>query len=198
MVPLNSTAIRKTQNNLPNGPPKLEKAIKELQSMVIFIVQKRISSNFDKEIPLTKNIMKFWLPITFINSVVNNFQKGWEFGDESFIIQPSLLKITKYFTSIKMPYCELDEIKPKHILNKLHKLTNNSLRVVITWSLIGVVFVVRIALVKPTVMQRLDGMSMIIQVKVQNLRNTLEATSTTVLYGLSFQVLNEIRRPGRT
>ena len=166
--------------------------------MVIFIVQKRISSNFDKEIPLTKNIMKFWLPITFINSVVNNFQKGWEFGDESFIIQPSLLKITKYFTSIKMPYCELDEIKPKHILNKLHKLTNNSLRVVITWSLIGVVFVVRIALVKPTVMQRLDGMSMIIQVKVQNLRNTLEATSTTVLYGLSFQVLNEIRRPGRT
>ena len=88
--------------------------------MVIFIVQKRISSNFDKEILLIKKIMKFWLTITFINSVVNNFQKGWEFGDENFIIQPSLLKITKYFISIKMRYCELDEIKPKHILNKLH------------------------------------------------------------------------------
>ena len=120
MVPLNSTFFRKTQNNLHHGPAKLENAIKELQSMVIFIVQKRISSNFDKEILLIKKIMKFWLTITFINSVVNNFQKGWEFGDENFIIQPSLLKITKYFISIKIPYCELDEIKPKHILNKLH------------------------------------------------------------------------------
>ena len=140
--------------------------------MVIFIVQKRISSNFDKEIPLIKKNYEVLLPITFINSVVNNFQKGWEFGDEIFIIQPSLLKITKYFISIKMPYCELDEIKPKHILNKLHKLTNNSFRVVIIWSLIGIVFVVRIALMKPTVIQKLDGMSIIIQLKVKNLRNT--------------------------
>ena len=59
-------------------------------------------------------------------------------------------------------------------------------------------FVVPIALVKPTVIQKLDGMSIIIQLKVQNLRNTFEATPTTVLHGLSFQILNKIRRPGRT
>ena len=38
-------------------------------------------------------------------------------------------------------------------------------------------------------MQKLDGMDIIFQLKVQNHRNTLKATLTTVLHGLPFRVL---------
>ena len=51
---------------------------------------------------------------------------------------------------------------------------------------------------QPNVIQKLDGMNMIIQLKVQNHRNTFEATSTTVLDGLSFQMVRKMLRPGRT
>ena len=40
MVPINSTFIGKTQNYLHHGPPKLQNAINQIQSMVIFIIQK--------------------------------------------------------------------------------------------------------------------------------------------------------------
>ena len=72
-------------------------------------------------------------PLRFINSVVKKFRKGKECGDESFIILPSLLKITKPFIFIEIPYCELNEIKSKHFLKKFHKFTNNSFRKVIAW-----------------------------------------------------------------
>ena len=43
---------------------------------------KRISSNFDEEIPLIKEkFMKADYPLVFINSVLNKFQKGKECGD---------------------------------------------------------------------------------------------------------------------
>ena len=59
---------------------------------------KRISSNFDEEIPLIKEkFMKADYPLRFINTVLKEFQKGKEFGDESFIIPPSLFQITKPF-----------------------------------------------------------------------------------------------------
>ena len=59
---------------------------------------KRISSNFDKEIPLIKEIfMKADYPLRFINSVVNKFQKGKKCGDENFIIPTSLFEIAKPF-----------------------------------------------------------------------------------------------------
>ena len=76
--------------------------------------------------------MKADYPLRFINSVVNEFQKGKECGDESFIIPPSLLEITKPFIFIKIPYCELNEIM-SHFLKKFHKFTNNSFRTVMTW-----------------------------------------------------------------
>ena len=56
---------------------------------------------------------------------------------------------------------------------------------------------VHVTLVKPNIMQKLDGMNKIIQ-QVQNHQNTFEATPTTVLYGLSFQKLQKMLRPGRT
>ena len=76
---------------------------------------KRISSNFDKEKPLMKEkFMKADYPLRFINSVVNEFQKGKECGDESFIIPPTLFEIAKPFILVETPYCELNEIKSKY------------------------------------------------------------------------------------
>ena len=95
---------------------------------------KRIPSNFDEEIPLTKEkFMKADYPLCFNNSVVNEFQKGKECGDESFIIPTSLFQIAKPFIFVEIPYCELNEIKSKHFLKKFHKFNNNSFRMVITW-----------------------------------------------------------------
>ena len=76
---------------------------------------KRISSNFDEEIPLIKEkFMQSAYLLHFINSVVNEFQKGKEYGDESFIIPPSLFEITKPFIFVEIPYCELNEFKTKY------------------------------------------------------------------------------------
>ena len=50
----------------------------------------------------------------FINSVINEFQKGQDHRDESLIISPDLFGITKLFISIETLYCELNEIKSKH------------------------------------------------------------------------------------
>ena len=60
------------------------------------------------------------------------------------------------------------------------------------------ILVVYVTLVKPGVMRKLDGINIIIQLKVQNHQNTFEETSTTTLHELSFQILQKILRPGRT
>ena len=94
---------------------------------------KRISSNFDEEISLIKEkFRKADYPLRFINSVVNEFQKGKECGDESFIIPTSLFEIAEPLIFVEIPYCELNEIKSKHFLKKFHRFTNNSFGMVIT------------------------------------------------------------------
>ena len=75
--------------------------------------------------------MKADYPMRFINSVVNKFKKGKEYGDESFAIPTSLFEIAEPFIFIKILYCELDENKSQHFLKKFHKFTNNSVRMVI-------------------------------------------------------------------
>ena len=77
--------------------------------------------------------MKSDYPLRFFNSVVNEFQKGKEYGDESFIFARSLFEITKPFIFVDIPYCELNKIKSKRFLKKFHKFTNNSFRTEITW-----------------------------------------------------------------
>ena len=77
--------------------------------------------------------MKVDYPLHFINSVINEFQKGKDGGDESFIIPTSLFEIAKPLIFVEIPYCELNEIKSKHFLKKFHKFTNNSFRMVIMW-----------------------------------------------------------------
>ena len=49
MVPINSTFIGKTQNYLLHGPPKLQNAMNEIQSMVIFIIQKEYHQNLTRK-----------------------------------------------------------------------------------------------------------------------------------------------------
>ena len=65
--------------------------------------------------------MKVDYPLRFISSVVNEFQKSKECGDESFIIPTSLFKIEKPLIFIEIPYSELNEIKSKHFLKKFDK-----------------------------------------------------------------------------
>ena len=60
------------------------------------------------------------------------------------------------------------------------------------------VLVVHLTLVKPNVMQKLDGVNIIIQLKVQNHQYTFNVTSTTILHGLSFQMFRKILRAGKT
>ena len=132
-----------------------------------------MSSNFNEKIPLIKEkFMKADYPLRFINNVVNEFQKGKECADESFIIPPTVFEITKPFIFVEIPYCELTEIKSKRFLKKFHNFTNNSFRMVITWktgnirslfplkektiinyvlSIKGIVLVVHVTLVKPNV-----------------------------------------------
>ena len=63
----------------------------------------------------------------------------------------------------------------------------------------GIVLVVHVTNECDKVMKNLDGMNIITQLKVQNHRNTFEATSTTVLHGLSYQNCpKKMLRPGRT
>ena len=91
---------------------------------------KWISSNFDEEIPLIKEkFMKVDYPLCFINSVANEFQKGKECGDQSFIIRPSLFEITKSFIFVEIPYRELNEIKSKNFWRNF----TNSLTIVSEW-----------------------------------------------------------------
>ena len=69
---LDTKLTGKVQNYHHYEPLKLQTVISKIQLMAIFIVQKRISSNFDKEIPLMKeNFKKADYPLRFINTVIN-------------------------------------------------------------------------------------------------------------------------------
>ena len=57
--------------------------------------------------------------LRFINSVLNEFQKGKNCRDESFIIPPSLFEITKAFIFTEIPYCELNKIKSKYFFEEI-------------------------------------------------------------------------------
>ena len=98
---------------------------------------------------------------------------------------------------------------------KFHKFTNNSFRMIIfdpcffkkekvkavinrVLSTKRIVLVVHVTLVKPNVMQKLDEMNIITQLKVQNHQNTFETTSITILHGLSFLMLQKMLRAGTT
>ena len=58
---------------------------------------------FNEEILLIKEkFMKTDFPLSFMKSVINEFQKGKNHGDEIFIIQPVFLGITKPYISYNL------------------------------------------------------------------------------------------------
>ena len=62
--------------------------------------------------PLVKEkFMRAGYSLLFINSVINEFQRGKDHGGENFIIPPNLFGITKTFISIEMLYFEFSEVK---------------------------------------------------------------------------------------
>ena len=135
--------------------------------------------------------MKADYPLYFINSFVNEFQKGKECGDENFITPPSLFEITKSFIFVEILYCKLNEIKSKR---SLFPLKDKKPIINCVSSIKGIDLLVHIT----NIMQKLDGMNIIIQIKFQNHQTTFGATSTTILHGVSFQKLQKLLRPGWT
>ena len=63
-----------------------------------------------------------WVKQFFPVSIVNEFQKGKEYGDKGFLIPPSLFEITESFLSIEIPYCELNEIKNKTLFEEISQI----------------------------------------------------------------------------
>ena len=93
-----------------------------------------------------------------------------------------MFEITKSFISTEITYCKLNEIKSKQFLKKSQKFNNKSFRNVIAKPrIIRSLFPLRdelcviykggcswdsLLLVKPNVMQNLDGIKIIIQLKI--------------------------------
>ena len=157
-------------------------------------------------------------PLHFINSAVNEFQKGKECGDESFIILTSLFEIAKPLIFVEIPYCELKEIISKHFLKEFHKF-NNSFRILITWKTRNIqsLFLIKDKNnYKSCLIYKRDcscGSRSIGETKrnvelrwIEHNNTTkssepskyLRTTSTTILHGLSFQMFQKMLRPGRT
>ena len=162
--------------------------------------------------------MKADYPLRFINSAVNEFEKDKECGDESFIIATSLFEIVKPVIFVEIPYCEMNEIKSKHFLKKFYKFTNNSFRMVITWKTRNIrsLFPLKDKNdYKSCVIYKGDcfcGSRYIGETKrnakvrwnehnnptkSSEHQNIFEATSSTILHGPSFQMLQKMLRAGR-
>ena len=63
MIPINVPFIGKTQNYLHHGPPKLQNAINEIQSMVIFMIQNEYHQTLAKiSLLIKEKIMKVDYP----------------------------------------------------------------------------------------------------------------------------------------
>ena len=149
--------------------------------------------------------MKADYPLHFINSVVNEFQKGKECGDESFIIPTSLFEIAKPLIFVEIPYCEMNEIKSKHFLKKFYKFPNNSFRMVIMWKTRNTrsLFPLKDKNdYKSCVIYEGDcscGSSYIGETKRNvEVRWNENSNSTKSSNGPSFQMLQKMLRPGRT
>ena len=91
--------------------------------------------------------MKADYPLHFINSFVNEFQKGKECGDENFIIPLSLFEITKPFIFVEIR--SLFPLKDKKPIINCVSSTK------------GIDLLVHVR----NVMQKLDRMNIIIQIK---------------------------------
>ena len=82
----------------------------ETQSMAIFIDEKFHHINEETTL-IKKRFLEADYPLSFIESVVNEFQKGKECEDDGFIVPSSIYEIKKSFISIERPYPKLNKTK---------------------------------------------------------------------------------------
>ena len=107
----------------------------------------------------------------------------------------------------------MNKIKLKHFLKKIHKFTNNSVRMVITWKTrnIRCLFPLKIKTITNRVLsikelfscgsRYIDETKRNAEVRWNERNNptrSSEPSSTTILHGLSFRMLQKILRPRRT
>ena len=74
-------------------------------------------------------------PELFINSVIKQFQDRSNQSHidnfDDYIIQPIFFDIPKSFILIELTFCEANEIKSKHFLEKFHRFTKDLFEVAI-------------------------------------------------------------------
>ena len=147
-----------------------------------------------------------------------NFNRFQECKDESFIIPSSLFQIVKPFAFVEIHY-ELNETKSKHFFEKLQKFTNNSFRMAIMWktrnrqSLFPLkdkddykscVFYKGYCSCDLRYIGETKRNTEVRWSEHNNPTissepsNTFEATSTSILHGLSFQILQKMLRTRKT
>ena len=86
MVPINLMFIRKAKIYLHDGPPVLQNSLKKYDQWWSSSFKKN-QTNVEEEIPLKADY-----PLHFMNSIVNEFQKGKECGDVTFATPSSLFE----------------------------------------------------------------------------------------------------------
>ena len=84
----------------------------------------------DKIQKIHKKFMKADYPRSFVNSVTslyNNKIKEQKIdNDEDYIIPPYLFEHKKAFILLKLLFREQNELKPKDLIEKFHKFTNDN------------------------------------------------------------------------
>ena len=102
---------------------------------------KRISSNFDMVVQIIKSKFKsVGYPLSFIDNLIRTFKEknivdqnnATDDNDEPLIL-PYFFEVNKRFILLKLPFCQNNEIKPKHFLKKFQHFTKNNFDIAISW-----------------------------------------------------------------
>ena len=77
-----------------------------------------------------KKFMKADYPRPFVNSVISQYSnkiKEQEVdNDDASVVPPLLFEDKKPFILPKLPFCEKNKLKPKDVIKKFHKFTNDN------------------------------------------------------------------------
>ena len=136
----NFKVYRKTTKQPTHWSSKIPKRCKRNMILRDLHRSNRISSNSSEEIRFISqkysSYEKADYPKRFINSVIRQFQdrsNQSNIVDFDYIIPANFFDIPKSFILIELPFCETNEIKPKHFLKKFHRFTKDRFEVAIKW-----------------------------------------------------------------
>ena len=79
-------------------------------------------------------------PLSFIDNLIRTFKEknivdqnnATDDNDEP-LIPPYFFEVNKRFILLKLPFCQNNEIKPKHFLKKFQHFTKNNFDIAISW-----------------------------------------------------------------